>query len=694
MAWAALVLPLVAAPALDFETPATTLATALERLSEVSGTRLAASPAARDEIVFIHVRGTTLPELKARLAEALDGAWVRSGEIETFVRRPEHERAIWNRHLALRRSYLDEELERVRKTLEEPFEAGALARGLMALPSGRERQGPGGRQIYERERALFAASPAARLLNRVLLACDPDDLAAVGSYERALFTDNPTRLQKRIDRTKLERALAQFRKEQEAWSEEASRHRFPANDSRMVGDPISQASYDPGMTGIALEVRRGDSAALFNVNLIRYPHGAGQPVLAQASLAHPSRRFLESMVEYAEDAADVDVPLSPHAKLLVERMKRAVGGEAVPEMTEEELSFLIDPVAHEPLAALPGDVLAEFARRRDLDVVASLPDMSFATAAFPALQGGALKLNAAVKALGSDGQTTLLERDGWAIIKPLDRVESRQMFTPRAPLRTFLSQVHAKGRVDVLDHARYAFLTGRRGRNALGEWHLMMLAPEMMSALDTTDWNTLRLYGSLSNEQRRSVEAGGRIPLDRLTPAQRSVADAILLLEPLRSEKWTDARSMMWGTQSPVEPTVALANGTPPAAALVGRTAQTTTIVAYGRGKDGRPRPLRPVDPWTIANLFIDGVPPPQSLQQYGMPGYTGFAMGGERLLALRLELSPGVWRESVIVSPVWDEQARPVAWDQLPEATAKEIRGAIDQLRLRRNQPGRVIPP
>jgi hypothetical protein len=69
--------------------------------------------------------------------------------------------------------------------------------------------------------------------------------------------------------------------------------------------------------------------------------------------------------------------------------------------------------------------------------------------------------------------------------------------------------------------------------------------------------------------------------------------------------------------------------------------------------------------------------------------------MGTNKIVVLRTEFAPGVWRETSFSVPEYDPKATPGAWDKLPESQAKQVKDAIELMKKQKaNQPGRVIPP
>jgi len=83
-----------------------------------------------------------------------------------------------------------------------------------------------------------------------------------------------------------------------------------------------------------------------------------------------------------------------------------------------------------------------------------------------------------------------------------------------------------------------------------------------------------------------------------------------------------------------------------------------------------------------------------RKMQSYGVAGLVGYATGADKLVALRVELMPNVWKEMALTMPEYDATATPVRWDRLPEPWPKQIRDAIEQNKAQKaNQSGQTPP-
>lgn len=668
--------------ALEFETPVESLGLAVAQLAKATGHKLQASPKIAHEIVFVRAKGVTAQDLKARLAAVLDAEWTKEGETEYLGRSAALDRKVWADHVATRRRYVDEELSRLKKELETPFDPKNLATGLQNLPLAEEvRRDPiASRARTEREKALYGSSPAARLLKRLLLACKADDLAAVGPYERAVFTTNPTRMQRGFDPRAVQAAWAAFSAEQQAWVDTAAATNFKEErEGRTVSDPRAQTWIRPESTDFQLNVIRGDMAALFMVNLMGMGQAGERSVLTQLVCADPSRKYLDSQIAPPEPKSDDPfVPLSRDAEEFYQRLYSSMRGAVVEPLSPRLKEIWLDPMTFEPLELAVGDLLRAVAESEKHNVIASLPDLSMGVSM--AVNNGKLKLSEGLTALNQGVGVQVRRESGWTVFTPDDRYEAATAFTPRRAMKDLMRSIDAKDRLDLRDYADYAFKTGRISRMGLGEWYLALHDRSVLGGLDRTDWNALRLYGSFTALQQRQLEEGQHFPIGAMTPMQKSIVDRIIYAGEIRSETQEGSGGARWRGPAK-EPTEAFGNGLPPTGFVSATVKGVPSLAAYAKDSNGKVKPLRTINVWTIANFIVKYSGDPQMTASYGMTGVVGYAPVIEKLVALRVEPAEGIWRELAMTINEFDPSAKPVPWEQLADPWPKQIRDAIAQI-------------
>jgi hypothetical protein len=328
-----------------------------------------------------------------------------------------------------------------------------------------------------------------------------------------------------------------------------------------------------------------------------------------------------------------------------------------------------------------GDVLLAYAKATNRNVVASLCDEAFGYGLQGALQGEGVHLQQTIDALTNSGVMKHSSVDNWEEFQPQDRLEAAVSFTPRDVLEGLMKAVINKRYLDVHDLASYAYGTGRVARSGIGEYYLMMFDRSVASGMDRTDWDALRLFGSFSGEAQKSLENGARFPFTSLNASQRNLLSRITFKSRIENERIASADSVQISGKS-VEPTEAFPNGLPMSGVLSTRTATMPVLIAYAQGPGGTFRPLRTINEWTIAAYEAQVGANPQAASQYTLNGLVGYAPGSQKLVAMRLELAPNVWKEIGITVMDQDPNPKPVPWEQLPAKTVETIRGAIESQR------------
>ncbi|HTQ10967.1 MAG TPA: hypothetical protein VMI31_12905 [Fimbriimonadaceae bacterium] len=695
MVWAALFLPLLPrGGTLDLNARAMSAGQLLERISAEAGTRLMAAPSVAQKVVFVDVKGATLDEVKSRIADALAATWKQDGSIQLLTRTATDDKKIWQSHVAYRRKLVEQAIKDARADLDKPFDAHALAAGLEVLGSEPtlDSDRTAARKYYEREQALYGQSPSARLLDRLVLACDPNDLAAVGPYERHLFRVNPTPMQHGFDGTKYQAALGEFAKEQRAWIDEAAKHDFSdIGQTRMVSDPRVQVDTRPDLSDVSLEISRGEMTALFFANLTSEHAGpAGYGILAQRAFADPSRRFLDSQITPAPPAnSDPVVTLSASSKEFEDALSRAFRSRQPGPASEGMRKRMTRLEQEDPLSWTVSDVLEADAEAKKLNVVAALPDSAVSLLSFVSMNGP-LHLGQAMNALEASGTLDERTKDGWSTMTPPDRYEAELDFTPRAAVDNLMKSFFAAGRLDIHDYAKYAFDSKRLNRGGFGSFFLAMVDPSELGASDQTDWKALQLYGSFSSSQQRALEVGTKFAYAAMTPEQKRIVDRIVYAKRLAGPAGPGQASFQ-----AVEPTQAFALGVPGNCITTAASRSTPVIVAYGKGTDGKTHPTRGLNVYTLASIELDVAGDPQKMAMYGVPDLIGYAMGTDRTVRLRVEVAPGVYSESTITVPDYDPDAMPAPWEKLPAPYAKQIESQISQMKSERaGQTGSKTPP
>jgi len=681
-------------PKLDFHCNATNLSSILASLSKQVGTKLEAEGTLGNQILFIDVKDVPLSSLKEKIAHAVAGTWRQREGREVILRLPAQETGVFNEQVKVRTEQFRAELATQAKALDKPFDAKALLQGLLAI------QDKDGVQLsraqYEQQMALQARSPYSRFLTRLLLAARPEDLAAVGPYERRLFKLNPTRRQSGLDRAKYQAAVKILEAEQKQWLEAIAGIDFTSTQGRTVSDPRTQTQPVDPNAEYMITFSRGDMTGLGMANLGPAKDAddhTGQSVMMQIHLAGPQRDFLNGLANQRASGTDPEVELSPLSKAFLTRFMQFSQARSTGAPSEEVKSLLMNPHKTDPLALIVSDTLKQYAAVNKANVVACLPDSAFMWSTAIAANGNP-RLMTMIDGLRQSDSLEHHKDDGWTTFTPINRYEEELNFTARVPLADLMASIERHGRLDLEDYATYAYRSGRVARLAIGEYYLMILDSTLMSGMDQTNWFALRLYGSLNEKEREKIASGGSIPIASMSPGQKAIVERMIFRDALRSETITDTGwSMSLGPRA-VEPSDAYANKVPDGAMLTGRKKDVPVLFAYGKREDGKVRPLREVDPYGIAHMETEIVGNVEQMKNYGIPNLVGYAPATSRKVVLRIVTEPGVWLEAAVKTHLVDPNASPVAWDKLSDQSKNEISKAMEILKKQKEERKKGPPP
>ena len=680
-----LIVTVMLAPNISFEAKAGSVGPILEQLSAQTGTKFKSTPSLARETLLVKVKDVSLADLKLKLAEALDAKWVTEAGTEYLKREQAQVQEIKNRHLNLRQQYLEAELAKLQNEVETPFDPAGLASGLqsMVFSSGEPVEDGSSRAQKRMRRSLVRQSPTSRLLNRILLACDPNQLAAIEPYERRLFVVSPTRRQGGIDPKKLSFALAEFAINQSKWRRATAGLNIPRELSYSEGiDPRGQIAIPPNLGGLLqLEVIRSDMPGLFVAELYYYrPDGRPEP-LFQRWVGAPEPLLKDP--SSAPNHEDPEVRISPSSQVLLD-LQEARSKRNAMSISDAERTALLHPDQEDPLSFLASDCLIAIAASKQTNLVATIPDDAFQVVNTMA-QNRQLQVQRVRDALMDGGVVSFTDSPGWSIVKPCDQYESSLTYTPRPILANMMASLDSQGWLNVEAYSEYAFGTQRVSPYGVGEQYLALFEPSVMTPIVRLDWDTLRLYGSLSSSQKLTLNSGRPWLVSNLSKAQKSLVDRIIYRSALNSEDILTETESSLGPR--IEPTTEFVDGLPAESALSIRGKPGQALFAYGRTKTGKIKTFGPVTTYQVPWL--------ENGTAYWMKGVVGYALHKQRKVAFRIEVGEGNWKEILLNIPEYNAALKPVPWTQLPPLYVKTI-----QSNIARNNASpavrdpRVIPP
>jgi hypothetical protein len=186
---------------------------------------------------------------------------------------------------------------------------------------------------------------------------------------------------------------------------------------------------------------------------------------------------------------------------------------------------LFNPDKFDPLALVPGEGLAAYAKARSKPLVACIPD-----SAYPGLiTNAAPKTIEEVEEGFKNGSMRLVPDTTFLVVKPAEPATARRTRVDRAALAALLAAV-ANHETPTLDElSAYAVKTVAPADNAVSMSFLTKFAPGTMGSMSgMVSWDALRLYGSLTTAQRQTLVSGGQVPFSFIPQVGQNALRAML----------------------------------------------------------------------------------------------------------------------------------------------------------------------
>ncbi len=186
---------------------------------------------------------------------------------------------------------------------------------------------------------------------------------------------------------------------------------------------------------------------------------------------------------------------------------------------------LFNPDKFDPLALVPGEGLAAFAKARNKPLVGCIPD-----SAYPGLiTNGAPKTVEEVEEGFKTGSMRLVPDASFLVIKPAEPATSRRTRVDRIALTTLLAAVANHDTPNLDELSAYAVKTVAPADNAVSMSFLTKFAPATMGSMaGMVSWDALRLFGSLTSSQRQTLASGGQVPFGFVAPVGQNALRAML----------------------------------------------------------------------------------------------------------------------------------------------------------------------
>lgn len=680
---------------LNYTTAAVPLKVALQQLSKQAGENLLAADDLASEPIVLRLQNVETQLALDKIADVMSAEWVKTDK-GLELRRTQRIVDAINKRLADRNlQNITAALKRMEAIANEPAldsdSAKKIAATYARIVSDERNGAETGNSMILRE-PLSNQTADMRLLAKMLLAIGPARIAAlpVGYH---VFSFAPTPIQHSIegvgqhlvetylsDRNTLAHAIA------DAVRDDAGGG-YLLESSIDTASTLAKGPVRP-LLGIDVPPNYGGSSALLNV----YDKDGSR--VSSAFVDFSGFDYVGTLEKRAKgilaDKADEGIHVSP---VTAEFAKRNMHSEQVPgPMTAESLELLCHPEQHDPLSLAISEGLLGIAALANENVVATTADFG-AAGSLRSIRNGVLSPSRFMSSLTEPTRNEVQEQDGWLTCKPSNPLSATLLRTERGTLGKFMRSLNEKSYASIEDWAAMAQGvpypdTGYFVESYMSIWRGDPYMP------NTNDWETLRLYGSLSQQQLLSLGQGSSLDFEALTDEQRQILcrmfysaghpNIVKLSQGLQAD----------GTSLPVEQgllaesTEAAPNGISAHALLTMRTtSKDQFFVTY---EDPEVPKDSACDLYTLAfQIATTDVPAAKGGPPDASFKVASLKYGAQRLITFSLTITDALAMQPVLTERLPAGPSIPLEKlsNQLPPEVWSKLEKKVDEIRARMNR-------
>lgn len=541
----------------------------IERLATISKVPMAVAPDLTNDVLIVDVKKVSLMELMDRIAAVSLSKWRLQGLTYRLVRSP----ALVSKAEA---SELETKTQELRASIAAqskvvgPEMDEAQAVSLIKQAEAMSKLSADGGEESGQPLSLAARTPAGHLFARALGMLPADDIARMDQEQRRVYSNAPTAMQRKFTGS-LDLAIAEFVREFGLWSDVLKRTRN--RDANVHG-----LAFDLGGRSIVLPLRvqlvvLGPGSTV----TMKIIDAAGTQFADSITTLRRSRKFVPP--DTTNPAPGEPIEFSNKARLALDHSKPGSGPHNTSH-TKQLVAMASDPLTHDPLSFLASDLFVAVARGKGLNLVGLLDD-GLENSLGPWAFNERTTVAAADQIIKANEDVETRTDGGWLIVQPRLPGSSIKYRGDRAALKELLVKA-ASGGLTLEDRARYS-LSQSRPEYALSYFTLGMAGLEEQAL--SGEFDLLRLYGSLSPEQRRALERGTSLDFSSLNSIQRGFLERVLYfsksnLYSARPAPGPGVRYSEKFFQELREPTDLLPNGIPAQGSLRLRIEQQDAVHA------------------------------------------------------------------------------------------------------------------
>ena len=689
---------------ITYTTTCVPLQTAVDAIGRQSGKKLIVSEELSSEPIVLRLKDVPVQDVLDRIGTEFVAQWTQTKDGLKLERTPAvvdpFEKALAQRRLAAIQKSLDELKPILQSQPMDDNEAHRIAATYVKMLSD-EKTGSSPNEGTSMRFSLGNRTADMRLLASMALAIGAEKLSSLPPG-RHVFSLDPTPVEERIEgvnpqiidqyvaqRNMLANAINAI-KPKDVYDGYGDSPMYAATHTAKTPiRPLLEVQTDPKGEGawLRLSVFDGEDK---NVISLGWPIG---------NTYNPRKYVIDRAKTNATSKNEADIALSPVEMELALRARNH-SGEIKP-LTTDARNALSHPEDKEILEQIFSQVLLSQAEQENRNLVASAADTDWR---IPRLVGkNELKPSIFELSMTTFRSVAYDRPDGWLIVHSVNPISATEKRVPRDALGGFSRAFFDKGYVTVEDWAEFATHVQPRDEPGIF-WQYWDLMRGQNGESYVNDWDTLRLYGMLSDDQLHQLSSGQGLPYHTLSSEQQETLDRIVY-ESQGVRKRTNpadphAQTMyLDGVEG--EPFESVPNGIPPNASLTAATdTQDSLYIKWGDEPVERASSIGEVASMLVQDQ--DGPPrgPDDSFRVQTV------RVGTKRTITFHLLLSDKLESESELREdqfPNGDPIPVKDLKDRLPPDVWKKLQGQMEAMRKVRknfhvgppeNNPPPAAPP
>ncbi|MCW5937913.1 MAG: hypothetical protein KIT11_11480 [Fimbriimonadaceae bacterium] len=660
------------------------------KISEKAGVKLSVDTALKDRIVLVDVDSVPYEELVRRLGLACDAKLEERAGASWLARDPEKEAASEKRGQKDRLESIERTRERLRSIAEAEYTASNVANYIRAGGQAPSR--------LDATTMLFGSggandgTPLGRAGAKIFLSIPPEEIAAMKSGERTVYSTRPTKMQRPID----PKAGDVLKGYTEDLATAAEGVKLAGNEANPQARSAFQTTEEAAKAVKVLAVMShhlffGMGVLICEVKALA-PTGQVVDTNTFAIWASP---LLAGTMDSGLQAFEGEskIVLSEQSQKYLESMSSFVrepdGPETNPAARDETLVRSVDTV--EPLSLVAADVIRGLYGGEGKGVVAEIPDQIHLVVM---IAGGAKGIDPkrVRKFIFDNVLHPVEETDQSVVLTPIEASEARDQAVDRKALANLVERYPTPGSVTLEDAANYTANRKSRGSgNAIELVTLGSLGIDLVMNQQFGDSGAaasfLDFLGHLPLPQRQTLAAGGTLPYKtQLQDQQRRLREIVYSASGKLEQRSTEAAPhapdgleedwIPYGAQ--VEPTEALPDGIP-ADAFIRLTTKNEPLLYTVDPKTGA---WGAIDISTLASLIAQKEAAPKAEKSEYVDPPNRFRIGGHRTYLIEFVLGADLFSSMPYEEDVKPTTEKEFTLKTLPPDILKRLQESVKRAR------------